>query len=282
MRTTVGTIVLVALAAGCGSAATSGSAGGTGTGTTGAQGLTIAAIASDTVAAHTAHIEGTLESSVPDAAEHETFHGDADFAHYASDITYSDSNATGTRGGEMRVVGDNTYLHSTEGEATSSKFVELATGDGFAPITGDSLGGDSTSASPIVGWAIDDPVGAIDELRALAARTNDLDAATVDGVATRRQVVTTTIGALFGCTGAATADDEDGPCAASMRHDHATLNVWVDSKSRLVRLDAVLDFGADGKVESRVDYSGFGAPVQIAAPPKSQLLDTSQDFGPIP
>jgi hypothetical protein len=254
------------LAAAC-SGGSKGSAGG-------GTGFSIQAVASSTIAARTAHVDGTLSGTDHSKPVHGTFSGDADFAHDASSVKFEMS---GKDGGTLEIIvaRGNTYIRGPEA-VFAGKYTELP----------ENLFGGNGSGTPLglstLGWGVADPVRALQQLRGLATRVVEVGHETVRGTAATHVRMTVPVGALFGCPKHATPTSEglgssntSDPvfCDAQVKVRPATIDVWVDDTSRMIRLETKIESGPATSMDSRLDYSGFGEHVDISPPPKSQVLD---------
>lgn len=252
---------------------------GGGSGASGGKGLTIEAVAAGTLAARTAHVEGTLSGVDNGEPVHGTFAGDADFTRHASDMNlrFSAKPKDSPESMEIRIAEGATYLRipddgSVEGMSFDGKFLVLPD---------DAFFGNSGSEPPIgasaIGFGVADPVDALRQLRALSSEVRDLGDARVDGVDTTHAQFTTKVGLLFACAKEAdpAADNSNSLCEASIASRDATIDVYVDAQSRIARLETKFDAGTKVTFNSRVDYSRFGDAVDISAPPKSEVYDMS-------
>ena len=271
MRLRVGTaaVGLALVAAACSASGSSGSASG-------GNGFSIAAVASSTIAARTAHVEGTIVGTAQGEPVHGTVSGDADFAHGASSVKLRVTDETKPATLEIVVAHDTDYIRTSEA-IFAGKYMELP---------GDLFNG-SGSGAPLgmstIGWGVADPVRALQQLRGFATRVVDVGRDTIRGIETNHLSFTVPVGALFGCLRHSTpTSDASGAtysadsvfCAAKYRGRTATIDVWADDASRMVRIETHI--GLDNGLSSRLDYSQFGEHVDITAPPKSQIIDESK------
>jgi len=64
--------------------------------------------------------------------------------------------------------------------------------------------------------------------------------------------------------------------------DDATVDVWVDGEGRVVQMKNTMSVDVAGKttdVSTNMSFTDFGAPVDIKAPPASDVMDSSQMGG---
>jgi hypothetical protein len=123
------------------------------------------------------------------------------------------------------------------------------------------------------------PMDLLSALTAIASKVTDLGPATIRGVAVTHYRVSVDL---------AKAEAHQRPWARAEFHsfasslDSATLpvDVWVDGQARVSRIAISLPQGsgmpAGFRVSQAVDYYDFGAPVQVSAPPASEVLSGSE------
>jgi hypothetical protein len=242
--------------------------GGGGKGSTGAErGFSIEAIAAGTIAARTAHVEGTISGASNGSPMKGTFAGDADFSRNASDVKIAYSGKDAPESTELLLVGGALYLRIAS--LSGGKYLKMPT---------DIFFGQGGSQMPlgmnVVGFGVADPVGAVKQLRAIASEVRDLGRDQVRGIDTAHEQLAVKMGALFPCPKKAEPARSGSVCDPATIGGRVTVDIWVDDQSRMIRLEAHFDLGGDS-VDSRVDYSAFGDPVDISAPPKSTILDES-------
>jgi hypothetical protein len=126
----VGAVGLGLLAAACSGGSNGSSAGG-------GAGFSIQAVASSTLAARTAHVDGTFSSTGDATPVHGTFTGDADFEHHASAVKIEMS---GENGGTLEIVVARAKTYARGPEAVfAGKYMELPDNP-FGGASGPPLG----------------------------------------------------------------------------------------------------------------------------------------------
>jgi len=125
------------------------------------------------------------------------------------------------------------------------------------------------------------PMDLLSALTAMASKVTDLGPATIRGVAVTHYRVTVDL---------AKAEAHEQPQARAEFHsfasflDSATLpvDVWVDGQARVSRIAISLPMPHGSamptgfRVSEAVDYYDFGVPVQVSAPPASEVVSASQ------
>ena len=273
VRAAAAVAMTAVLAGACGGA--SGGSAGRG------HGLTIEAVAAGTIAARTAHVEGAVSGTNGGEPVKATFSGDADFARNASAVRLAYTGKDTPGKSEIVVFGRDVYFRS-ESELFGNKYVTFPSDAAFG-----KSGGDAWIGMGAVGFGVADPVGALRQLRSLATQVRDLGHEEVRGIDTSHKRLTVKVTSLFPCPkDVVDKTDSDTVCGPSAKDSAATIDVWVDDQSRMIRLETRIDL-AGSAIASRVDYSRFGEAVDIHRPSKSEILDfdslaaSGSDFGKV-
>ena len=124
------------------------------------------------------------------------------------------------------------------------------------------------------------PMDLLSALTAVASKVADLGPATIRGVAVTHYRVSVDL---------AEAEAHQRPQARAEFHSFASslgsatlpVDVWVDGQARVSRIAISLPMPhgsgmpADFRVSAAVDYYDFGVPVQVSAPPASEVMSAS-------
>jgi hypothetical protein len=125
------------------------------------------------------------------------------------------------------------------------------------------------------------PMDLLSALTAVASKVNDLGPATVRGVAvTHYQVIVDLAKAEAQLRPESRAEFQ--AFATALGSSTVPVDVWVDGQARVSRIAVALPvphgsgMPAGFRVAEAVDYYDFGVPVQVSAPPASEVISASE------
>ena len=265
MRGRLTVVILAAcavLAAGCGTRQAS------------ADALTMAVT---NTAATTSRVAVSTTMSSPGTTTTITATGEFDYAHSRGVLRLGGGLAPG--GGELRYLPPHLYVELAG--AAGAAGLPLPQGKSWVEISlpGQAAGG-GLPFLPL-GVVNASPMDLLSALTAVATKVTDLGPATVRGVAVTHYRVIVDL-AKANAHLQPDARTEFRSFASSLGSPTLPVDVWVDGQSRVNRiaitLPASYDSGTPGgfRVAEAVDYFDFGVPVQVSAPPASQVISASE------
>jgi hypothetical protein len=225
-------------------------------------------------AATTSRVAVSTTMSSPGMTTTITATGEFDYAHPRGVLRMGGGLALG--GEEVRYLPPQLYI----------KFADTAglpfpKGKAWAEISLPSQAADGSLPFLPLGNVNANPMDLLSALTAIASKVTDLGPATIRGVAVTHYRVTVDL---------AKAEAHQRPQARAEFHSFASsldsttlpVDVWVDRQARVSRIAISLPMPhgsgmpAGFRVSEAVDYYDFGVPVQVSAPPASEVMSASE------
>ncbi|HEY5014712.1 MAG TPA: hypothetical protein VIK61_18655 [Acidimicrobiia bacterium] len=269
MRRKWGSVRIACLIVAAGVTAASCSSGnGNGGSASGDHGFTIAAVARSMADSRTARVRFTSSSSSSGTGSLVTT-GIFDFSRHTGVVAMKLGSAAASVMQTARYVGGSVYVAINP---MNRELVPPSLASGRHWILYDALIARAATALPG-----SNPFTALDDLRRAGARITDLGDASIDGQPVHRYRArwSRTEPVPPGVPGAA--------ASARTATLHTTADVYIDARTRLVRLDSATTRNNEPAIQrARYDFSDYGVAVDVSAPAASDTVAYSTATAPTP
>ncbi|HMD46539.1 MAG TPA: hypothetical protein VKG43_10285 [Acidimicrobiales bacterium] len=224
-----------------------------------------------TESAKTAQLQLTGSVTVGSTQVDTTGSGQLDLANHAVALTMNGS-AAGQPVGLAIIYVDGILYAQVPG------IDQVAPGKTWLSVDPTSLGL-ATRAAPSIGLGANDPSALLQTLGQHGNTVTDVGPATVDGVSTEEYTVVINPAAASSAIDGSSLPQWLKQAADRFARQGGTYTVCIDGSGQLRRLafDMTLTQPASAQVHEVMDFSNFGAPVSITAPPADQVVSLS-DF----
>jgi hypothetical protein len=205
--------------------------------------------------------------------------GVIDFTHRNVRFTL-DTSALGARGITCLIVGGVVYVSVDFLKSlTRGKSLNVPTGTRWLKLDPGTPGAaGSGSLSP------GDPTANLDFLRGVTGNVQDLGSATVGGAKTTHYEFTMDLTQAVQRAPASQRAQVQQAVNAIGGAKTIPAAMWIDAQGRMRRFSTTIDErqgSGTAHIAETVEYSSFGTPVSVSAPPASQVFDFSQFLGPL-